>query len=49
MSGKRRDSKGRLLRAGESQRKDLTYEYRYTDATGKRKSVYAKNLQELLK
>ncbi len=47
MSEKRRDNKGRLLRTGESQRKDLTYEYRYTDATGKRKSVYAKNLQEL--
>lgn len=47
MSEKRRDNKGRLLRTGESQRKDLTYECRYTDATGKRKSVYAKNLQEL--
>jgi len=29
MSEKRRDHKGRLLRTGESQRKDLTYQFRY--------------------
>ncbi|MGN0385178.1 MAG: tyrosine-type recombinase/integrase [Lachnospiraceae bacterium] len=49
MSEKRKDNKGRILRTGESQRNDLTYEFRYTDITGKRKSVYAKNLQELRK
>ena len=47
MSEKRKDSKGRLLRTGESQRKDLTYQYRYTDVTGKRRTVYAKDLKAL--
>ena len=32
MSEKRRDHKGRLLRNGESQRKDGKYEYKYIDA-----------------
>ena len=49
MSEKRKDSKGRVLRTGESQRKDLTYQYRYTDVTGKRRTVYANDLQELRK
>ena len=49
MSEKRKDHKGRLLRTGESQRKDLTYQYRYTDVTGKRRTVYASDLQELRK
>ena len=49
MSEKRKDSKGRILRTGESQRKDLTYQYRYTDVTGKRRTVYAGDLQELRK
>ncbi len=48
MAGTRRkDNKGRVLRSGESQRKDRTYDYRYTDAFGKRRSVYADTLQEL--
>jgi len=47
MSGKRKDNKGRILRTGESQRKDLTYQYRYTDASGKRCTVYARTLEEL--
>ena len=34
MSAKRKDKKGRVLRTGESQRKDLTYQYRYQDVTG---------------
>ena len=38
MSAKRKDKKGRVLRTGESQRKDLTYQYRYQDVTGKRQS-----------
>ncbi len=32
MSEKRRDSKGRLLKTGESQRADGRYLYKYTDA-----------------
>jgi integrase len=47
MSEKRKDSKGRILRTGESQRKDLTYQFRYTDVTGKRRTIYAKDLKEL--
>ncbi|MDO5157243.1 MAG: integrase DNA-binding domain-containing protein [Eubacteriales bacterium] len=39
MSEKRKDKKGRILRTGESQRKDLIYQYRYTDIRGKRRSV----------
>ena len=49
MSGKRKDKKGRILRDGESQRKDLRYDYRYTDPWGKRRSVYADTLDELRK
>ena len=49
MSEKRKDHKGRLLRTGESQRKDLTYQFRYTDVTGKRRTFYAKDLKELRK
>ena len=49
MSEKRKDSKGRILRTGESQRKDLTYQYRYIDVTGTRRAVYANDLQELRK
>lgn len=47
MSEKRKDNKGRLLRTGESQRKDLSYMYRYKDNDGTRKSVYAPTLAEL--
>lgn len=47
MSEKRKDNKGRLLRTGESQRKDLTYMYRYKDNDGTRRSVYAPTLSEL--
>ena len=47
MSAKRKDKKGRVLRTGESQRKDLTYQYRYQDVTGKRRTVYAPTLEEL--
>lgn len=47
MSEKRKDSKGRVLKTGESQRKDLLYQYRYTDAMGKRITIYAPDLQEL--
>ena len=41
MSEKRRDSKGRILRTGASQRKDGRYAYQYTDAYGKPQFVYS--------
>ena len=41
MSEKRRDSKNRILRSGESQRKDGRYAYKYTDSFGKPQFVYA--------
>ncbi|MGE9883311.1 integrase DNA-binding domain-containing protein [Blautia obeum] len=41
MSEKRRDSKNRILRTGESQEADGRYKYRYLDANGKRKTVYS--------
>lgn len=47
MSEKRRDSKGVLLRTGESQRKDQRYQYRYQDAAGVRRTIYADTLKEL--
>ena len=47
MSEKRKDHKGRILKTGESQRKDGIYQYRYTDCRGKRQCVYSPALQEL--
>ena len=47
MSEKRRDSKGRLLKDGESQRKDGRYQYRYTDIDGKRRCIYNLDLHAL--
>lgn len=47
MAEKRKDSKGRVLKDGEIERKDGRYEYRYKDRNSKRKSIYAKNLKEL--
>lgn len=41
MSEKRRDNKNRILRTGESQRKDGRYAYKYVDAFGKPQFVYA--------
>jgi hypothetical protein len=41
MSEIRRDSKGRKLFNGESQRKDGKYEYKYQDVRGRRKTVYS--------
>lgn len=43
---RRKDNKGRVLRTGESQRKDLTYMFRYSQ-NGERKYVYAKTLNDL--
>lgn len=38
---KRRDNKNRILQRGESQRQDGRYTYKYVDALGKTKYVYA--------
>ena len=46
MSGKRRDSKGRVLKVGEVQRADGKYMYRYVDASGERKTLYSWKLTE---
>ena len=47
MSEKRKDNKGRILKKGESQRKNGTYDYRFVDSKGKTHSVYAKTLDVL--
>ena len=44
---KRFDSKRRVLRKGESQRKNGTYDYRWVDSDGIRHSVYAPTLEGL--
>ena len=49
MAEKRKDNRKRVLYTGESQRKDGTYMYRYTDGLGKRCTVYAPNLNDLRK
>lgn len=49
MSEKRKDSKGRVLRSGESQRANGSYQYRYTDIHNQRKYVYANTLDDLRK
>ena len=46
MSVKRRDSKNRVLRNGESQRKDGRYAYTYVDANGKQKFLYSWKLEK---
>lgn len=50
MSKNRKDSKGRVLLRGESQRKTKPeYVYSYYDPYGKRRFIYASSLQELRK
>lgn len=46
MSGKRGDSKNRILRNGESQRQDGRYAFKYIDATGKQQFVYSWKLEK---
>ena len=46
MSGKRRDSKNRILRNGESQRQDGRYAFKYIVATGKQQFVYSWKLEK---
>lgn len=47
MATSRKDSKGRVLRKGESQRKVGKYIYQYTDPSKRRHVVYANDLMEL--
>ena len=49
MATSRKDNKGRVLRRGETQRKDGRYAYTYTDSQGKRHTVYAKSIVVLRK
>ncbi len=44
---RRKDNKGKVLQKGESQRKDGTYMYRWNDLYGKRRTVYAKTINDL--
>lgn len=46
MSTKRRDNKNRILFPGEFQEENGRYKYRYTDALGKRKTIYSWRLTE---
>lgn len=46
-SGRRLDKNRLTLRKGETQRKDGTYDFRWTSADGKRHSIYASTLEEL--
>ena len=41
---KRTDNRGRILKDGETQRKDGTYRYRYVDADGVRRDIYSNRL-----
>jgi predicted nucleotidyltransferase len=43
-TSKHKDNKGRILKDGESQRKDGSYRFRYTDAVGKRHDIYSNRL-----
>lgn len=44
---RRKDNKGRVLKEGESQRKDGSYQYRYSDRSGKRHYIYSVDLKDL--
>ena len=46
-NGKRKDKKGRVLRTGERQRSNGSYEYRYQDDKNVTRSFYAQTLEEL--
>ena len=47
MADRRKDKSGKVLRKGESQRKDGTYMYRWSNNDGERECVYARTLNEL--
>ena len=44
---RRKDNKGRVLKDGESQRKEGLYQYRWQTKTGKRKYIYDNTLEGL--
>ena len=46
MVKRRKDSKGVVLKDGEYQRSNGTYEFKWQDKIGRRKSIYAKTLKE---
>lgn len=47
MASKRKDKNGKVLKKGESQRKDSTYMYRWVNNSGRRECIYARTLTEL--
>ena len=47
MAERRKDRSGRVLKEGESQRKDGSYDYRWRTPDGRRHSIYAKSLELL--
>lgn len=47
MAERRKDNKKRVLKEGEHQRPNGTYEYKWRNKAGIRRSVYAKTLEEL--
>ena len=47
MASSRKDSRGYVLRTGESQRKDGRYSFSYTDLNKVRRTVYATTLVDL--
>ena len=47
MTPRRKDESKRVLKEGEYQRDNGTYEFKWRDANGKRHSQYAKTLEEL--
>ena len=47
MADRRKDSKNRVLREGEYQRSNGSYEYKWRDKKGERHSIYAKTLEQL--
>lgn len=47
MSNRRKDTSGKVLKKGETQRKDGTYMYRWIGGDGKRECIYAHTLPEL--
>lgn len=47
MKAKRKDTKGRVLKKGETHRKDGLYMFRWTDTCGVRQYVYAHTLEDL--
>ncbi len=44
---RRKDNKNRVLKEGEYQRANNTFEYKWRDKSGKRHSIYAKTIDEL--